>query len=83
VGSRDGVGDVEKILDPTGTGTPTPLSSSQPVATSTDLSRLLRSSDNGRIVVVMIVVTAVIVVIVVVVVVVENLALEVESEVQS
>jgi hypothetical protein len=41
VGPRAGLGDVEKSLDPTGTRTPTPPSSSSlPVAIPTTLSRL-------------------------------------------
>jgi hypothetical protein len=41
-GARAGLDNVEKILDPTGTRTPTPLSSSQqPVAMPTELPRLL------------------------------------------
>jgi hypothetical protein len=49
VGPGAGLDDVEKILDPTGTRTPTPRSSSPwPVAMPTALSRFLCTQLEGK-----------------------------------
>jgi hypothetical protein len=48
VGPRAGLDDVEKVLDPTGTRTPTPRSSTyQAVTIPTALSRLRMEGDTG------------------------------------
>jgi hypothetical protein len=50
VGPSAGLDDVEKILDPTGTGTPTCRSSGwQPVAIPTTLSRYLCSPSDAEV----------------------------------